>query len=226
MCSHQLCVYVCLSSLQAVQLVPALPTRLLPMLVQNMPHKLRDRSAQCLYLSAVIALCEGKVGPALREGLLSGLVEHLLSIDADIRWEDIVDAPTGTRVHARPLLVLLCATCVCLWDCLSEVRQETLAGVLESQRRHPQRSRQLGGKPVSHTGPQPPASHRHSPRRHCALDRCSNSVLHLCRVKLELACRRTPRCISAGGIAHWRDAQTLCCSSAGFTLPAEMQHGV
>jgi hypothetical protein len=81
--------------LQAVQLVPALPTRLLPMLVQNMPHKLRDRSAQCLYLGALISLCEGKVGPALREGLLGGLVEHLLSIDADIRWEDIVDAPTG-----------------------------------------------------------------------------------------------------------------------------------
>jgi hypothetical protein len=81
--------------MQAVQLVPALPTRLLPMLVQNMPHKLRDRSAQCLYLNALIALSEGKVGPALREGLLGGLVEHLLSIDADIRWEDIVDAPTG-----------------------------------------------------------------------------------------------------------------------------------
>lgn len=80
---------------QAVQLVPALPTRLLPMLVQNMPHKLRDRSTQCLFLSAIISLCEGKVGPALREGLLAGVVEHLLSIDADIRWEDIVDAPTG-----------------------------------------------------------------------------------------------------------------------------------
>lgn len=84
-----------LALLQAVQLVPALPTRLLPMLVQNMPHKLRDRSAQCLYLTSLISLCEGKVGPALREGLLGGLVEHLLSIDADIRWEDIVDAPTG-----------------------------------------------------------------------------------------------------------------------------------
>lgn len=95
-----MCMCMCVSPPQAVQLVPALPTRLLPMLVQNMPHKLRDRSAQCLYLSAVIALCEGKVGPALREGLLSGLVEHLLSIDADIRWEDIVDAPTGTRACA------------------------------------------------------------------------------------------------------------------------------
>lgn len=96
-CVTTLCADVCACVLQAVQLVPALPTRLLPMLVQNMPHKLRDRSAQCLYLGALISLSEGKVGPALREGLLGGLVEHLLSIDADIRWEDIVDAPTGGR---------------------------------------------------------------------------------------------------------------------------------
>jgi RNA polymerase I-specific transcription initiation factor RRN3 len=54
------CLYVpC--ALQAIQLVPALPTRLLPMLVQNIPHKLRDRSSQCLFLRAVILLAEGKV---------------------------------------------------------------------------------------------------------------------------------------------------------------------
>eukprot|EP00879_Flechtneria_rotunda_P027592 GHRR01029563.1.p1 GENE.GHRR01029563.1~~GHRR01029563.1.p1 ORF type:complete len:775 (+),score=300.41 GHRR01029563.1:409-2733(+) len=79
---------------QAVQLVPALPTRLLPMLVQNMPHKLRDRNTQCLYLRALLLLAEGKVGAPLREGLLAGIVEHLLSIDADIKWEEIVENPT------------------------------------------------------------------------------------------------------------------------------------
>lgn len=98
------CLPVLTGVLQAVQLVPALPTRLLPMLVQNMPHKLRDRSAQCLYLCALISLCEGKVGPALREGLLGGLVEHLLALDADIRWEDIVDAPTGMFLFDAGLL--------------------------------------------------------------------------------------------------------------------------
>jgi RNA polymerase I-specific transcription initiation factor RRN3 len=109
-----------LTLLQAVQLVPALPTRLLPMLVQNMPHKLRDRSAQCLYLGALISLCEGKVGPALREGLLGGLVEHLLSIDADIRWEDIVDAPTGEArvVCARARLQLVPVGSIHLRDAL------------------------------------------------------------------------------------------------------------
>jgi RNA polymerase I-specific transcription initiation factor RRN3 len=57
-----LCAVCCCSFIpQAIQLVPALPTRLLPMLVQNIPHKLRDRSSQCLFLRAVILLAEGKV---------------------------------------------------------------------------------------------------------------------------------------------------------------------
>jgi RNA polymerase I-specific transcription initiation factor RRN3 len=38
-----------------------------------------------------------QVGSSLREGLLLGVVEHLLSIDADIKWQEIVDAPTGGR---------------------------------------------------------------------------------------------------------------------------------
>jgi len=65
------------------------------MLLQNLPHKLRDRSTQCLYMRALVGLSQGRVGPALRDGLLSGIVEHLLSIDADIKWEEIVDQPTG-----------------------------------------------------------------------------------------------------------------------------------
>lgn len=87
---------------QAVQLVPALPTRLLPMLLHNMPHKLRDRSSQCLFMRAVLCLAEGRVGPALREGLLAGVVEHLLGIDADIKWEEVVDAPTGAALVEGP----------------------------------------------------------------------------------------------------------------------------
>lgn len=80
---------------QAVLLVPALPSRLLPMLVANIPHKLRDRQTQCLYARALLLLAEGRVASALREPLLLGLVEQLLSIDADIKWEDIVETPMG-----------------------------------------------------------------------------------------------------------------------------------
>jgi hypothetical protein len=40
-----------------------------------------------------------QVGSSLREGLLLGVVEHLLSIDADIKWQEIVDAPTGASIE-------------------------------------------------------------------------------------------------------------------------------
>jgi RNA polymerase I-specific transcription initiation factor RRN3 len=65
------------------------------MLLQNLPHKTRDRGTQCLYLRAVLALAEGPMGAPLREGLLLGLVDHLLSLDVEIKWEDIVDVKTG-----------------------------------------------------------------------------------------------------------------------------------
>ncbi len=38
-------------------------------------------------------LCRGCA--PIRDGLLAAAVEHLLSIDVEIRWEDIVEAPTG-----------------------------------------------------------------------------------------------------------------------------------
>lgn len=74
-------------SLQALQLVPTLPPNLLSLLVQNMPHKTRDRPTQCLYLRAAFALAESAQGAPLREGLLLGVVEHLLTVDVEIRWE-------------------------------------------------------------------------------------------------------------------------------------------
>jgi hypothetical protein len=78
-----------------MQLVPTLGPQLLQLLVQNLPHKLRDRSTQCLYLRGAMALAEGPAGRPVRDGLLLGLVDHLLSIDVEIKWEDIVDVRTG-----------------------------------------------------------------------------------------------------------------------------------
>lgn len=66
--------------------MPTAASRLLPLLVSNFPHKLRDRNTQCLYLRAVFALAEGRAGGGLREGLLAGVVEHLIGIDVEIRY--------------------------------------------------------------------------------------------------------------------------------------------
>ncbi|KIY94835.1 hypothetical protein MNEG_13126 [Monoraphidium neglectum] len=79
---------------KALQLIPTLPSQLLPMLLQNLPHKSRPREAQCLYLRAALLLAERPAGAPLREGLLLGVVDHLLALDVEVKWEDIVDAKT------------------------------------------------------------------------------------------------------------------------------------
>lgn len=85
--------------MQIMTLVPAAPGGLLSLVVQHMPHKLRDRHTQCMFLSAVYAVAESPAGRPIRDSLLAACVEHLLTIDVDIKWEDIVDVPTG---EARP----------------------------------------------------------------------------------------------------------------------------
>jgi hypothetical protein len=68
-----------------ISLVPTAPATLAPMLLAAMPHKLRDRSAHCMYLRALLRLCEGPAAPVIGHTLLRGVVEHLLSIDVEIR---------------------------------------------------------------------------------------------------------------------------------------------
>lgn len=76
-------------------LVPTAPGRLLGMLVGGLPHKLRDRHAHAAYLSALFALAEGPAGEGVREGVLDAVVDHLIALDVEIKWEDIVDQPGG-----------------------------------------------------------------------------------------------------------------------------------
>ena len=49
----------------------------------------------CDHRPAVLGLAERRGGAPIRDGLLAATIEHLLSIDVEIRWEDIVDVPTG-----------------------------------------------------------------------------------------------------------------------------------
>eukprot|EP00983_Pelagomonas_calceolata_P041163 1137946-Pelagomonas_calceolata.AAC.3 len=48
-------------------LVPTAPASLLSLVVQHMPHKLRDRNTQCLFLSAVFAVAEAPSGRPIRD---------------------------------------------------------------------------------------------------------------------------------------------------------------
>lgn len=76
---------------RVLQLVPTASGSLVPLVVQHMPHRMRDTATQCLYLRCALAIAEAPTGVAIRDGLLGAIVEHLLSIDVEIKWEDIAD---------------------------------------------------------------------------------------------------------------------------------------
>lgn len=80
--------------IKVVELVPTSSQRLLPILASNFPHKLRDRTTHCLYLRGLFSLAEARSGAAVREGILASIVDHLIAVDVEIRWEDIVDVVT------------------------------------------------------------------------------------------------------------------------------------
>jgi len=79
---------------RVLELVPTASPRLLPILVSNMPHKMRDRGVHCLYLRGAFAVSESQHGFGLSDGILGPVISHLVEIDVDIRWEDIVEIIT------------------------------------------------------------------------------------------------------------------------------------
>lgn len=80
---------------RVLSLVPTAARDVLPLIVAQIPHKLRDRNTQCLYMSALFRIAEDRAGAPIREALLTAAIEHLLSLDVEIKWENIVDVPTG-----------------------------------------------------------------------------------------------------------------------------------
>lgn len=77
-----------------LELVPSAAPRLLPLLVSNLPHKMRDRGVHCLYLRGMFSIAEGPHVYGLGDGLIPAVIAHLIDIDVDIKWEDIVEVLT------------------------------------------------------------------------------------------------------------------------------------
>ena len=78
---------------QILTLVPLSATVLGGILLRRIPHKTAVKARQCQYLRAAFALVETPAGRPLRDGLLRGVVRHLLDVDVEIKWQDI--APDG-----------------------------------------------------------------------------------------------------------------------------------
>ncbi len=49
--------------------------------------------AQCLYLRALFVVAAQPGAATMRDGLLGAVVDHLLSLDVEIRWQDIAERP-------------------------------------------------------------------------------------------------------------------------------------
>ena len=57
------------------------------------PHKSRRKEIQCLYLCCIFGFAESTTaGGSIWEGLIAGVIEKLLEVDVDVRWEDIQGA--------------------------------------------------------------------------------------------------------------------------------------
>lgn len=94
---------VCGHVWQVLTLVPTAPSRLVPVVAGGIPHRLHDRDTQCRYMRGALALAEAPAAAAVREGILAAAAEHLLSLDAEIRWQDIAAAATGAHLCPRVL---------------------------------------------------------------------------------------------------------------------------
>lgn len=80
--------------IRTLVLIPTAGTRALPLLIAVAPHRLRGRSSHCFWLRAVTSLAESGPGGALKDSLLLAVIDHLITIDVEIMWEDIVDVKT------------------------------------------------------------------------------------------------------------------------------------
>lgn len=76
-------------------LVPTAPKTMLSELSQRMPFKFQSRAAPCMYFRAVYQLSQTPAGDCLRDGLQAAMVDCLLNIDVEIKWQDIADQQAG-----------------------------------------------------------------------------------------------------------------------------------
>lgn len=74
-----------------VELVPSSAKALMGMLAAGIPHKRMPTGSHLAYLRSAFRLAEGKVGEHVQDGVLLAVVDRLLEIDVEIRWEDFAE---------------------------------------------------------------------------------------------------------------------------------------
>eukprot|EP00850_Spirogloea_muscicola_P015330 SM000116S24251 [mRNA] locus=s116:305748:310367:+ [translate_table: standard] len=84
---------------QVMELVPTATLRLQPIVLQHMPHRRLEKEFLCLYLESMFRLAETCSCTPLREQLLAAIIDRLIEIDVEIRWEDIVASDDAKKVY-------------------------------------------------------------------------------------------------------------------------------
>eukprot|EP00250_Pteridium_aquilinum_P022193 c25320_g1_i3 orf=194-1981(+) len=79
------------SGLQRIsELVPMTALHLHPIVLQRMPHRIIDKEWNALYLENMLRLEQDAKGDYIQNKMLMAVVDRLIEIDVEIRWEDIV----------------------------------------------------------------------------------------------------------------------------------------
>lgn len=87
-----------LSLVQILELVPTAAFRLQHIVVQRMPHRTVEKQWLALYVENLLRLESSSLGGALGGQMLSLIVDRLVEIDVEIRWEDIVREEDSSKV--------------------------------------------------------------------------------------------------------------------------------
>lgn len=80
------------------ELVPMTAFRLQPVILQRMPHRIVDKEWNALYLENMLRLEQSSAEDFIQKQMLMAVVDRLIEIDVEIRWEDIVREEDSNKV--------------------------------------------------------------------------------------------------------------------------------
>lgn len=103
-------------------MVPVSGSLVLPILARGLPNKVLSRAMQCTYLRGLLKIIELDRAAPMRGPLLAVVVQHLVSLDVEIRWQDIAFS-LGNHPLLPPHVVVCSSLCLsrkrsggaCVW---------------------------------------------------------------------------------------------------------------
>ena len=80
--------------------IPVSFSLLSPIVVRGIPNKVTPKVLQCTYLHGLLKLAEARAAGPVKDAILVSIVQHLLSLDVEILWQDISWSPGAAPLAA------------------------------------------------------------------------------------------------------------------------------